>query len=51
MDQIQSNSKKPCNQNDHIRELLDASYQGVKRSFVLAYEGDANRVTADSYRR
>ena len=51
MDQIQNNSKKPCNQNDHIRELLDASYQGVKRSFVLAYEGDANRVTADSYRR
>ena len=42
---------KKYNENDYIRELLDASYQGVKRLFVLAYEGDANRVTADSYRR
>ena len=32
---------------------LDASYQGVKRLFVLAYRdrGGANRVTTDSYRR
>ena len=41
------------NENDYIRELLDASYQGVKRLFVLAYRdrGGANRVTADSHRR
>ena len=33
--------------------MLDASYQGVKRLFVLGYSdaGGANRVTADSYRR
>ena len=33
--------------------MLDASYQGVKRLFVLAYRdcGGANRVTADSQRR
>ena len=39
--------------NADIRELLDASYQGVKRLFVLGYSdaGGANRVTADSYRR
>ena len=35
-----------------MRELLDRSYQGVKRLFVLAYDNtDANRVTADSHRR
>ena len=40
-------------ENDYIRELLDASYQGVKRQFVLAYRdrGGANGVTADSHRR
>ena len=39
--------------NDYIRELLDASYQGVKTLFVVAYRdrGGANRVTADSNRR
>ena len=44
---------KTYNENDYIRELLDASYQGVKRLFVLAYRdcGGANRVTADSQRR
>ena len=44
---------KTYNENDYIRELLDASYQGVKRLFVLAYRdcGGANRVTADSHRR
>ena len=33
--------------------MLDLSYQGVKRLFVLAYsgQGGANRVTADSHRR
>ena len=32
--------------------MLDASYQGVKRLFVLAYRdrGGANRVTAGSHR-
>ena len=44
---------KTNNENDYIRELLDASYQGVKRLFALAYRdrGGANRVTADSHRR
>ena len=34
------------NQNDYMRELLHASYQGAKRLFVLAYN---NTVTADSH--
>ena len=35
------------NENDYKRELLDASYQGVKRLFVLAYRDccGANRLT------
>ena len=43
---------KIYNQNDYIRELLDVSYQGVKRLFVLAYDniGD-NPVTAYSHRK
>ena len=43
---------KIYNTNDYIRELLDASCQGSKRLFVLAYDntGD-NPVTADSHRR
>ena len=47
------NPNQTYNENDYIRELLDASYQGVKRLFVLAYRdfGGANRVTADSHRR
>ena len=28
---------KTYNENDHIRKLLDASYQGVQTLFVLAY--------------
>ena len=46
-------SNKTYNDNDYIRELLDAIYQGVKRLFVLAYRdrGGTNRVTADSQRR
>ena len=27
---------KTYHENDHIRELLDSNYQGVKRLFVLA---------------
>ena len=44
---------KTYNTNNYIRELLDASYQGVKRLFVLAYRdcGGANRVTADFHKR
>ena len=44
---------KTYDQNDNIRELLDSSYQGVKRLFVLAYrdQSGVNRVTADSHRR
>ena len=43
---------KTYDENDHIRELLDSSYRGVKRLFVLAYRdhGGANRATADSHR-
>ena len=44
---------KTFDQNYNIRELLDSSYEGVKRLFVLAYrdQGIANRVTADSHWR
>ena len=42
---------KTYNQNNYIRELLDPSYQGVKRLFVLAYDNTDNAVTADSHRR
>ena len=43
---------KTHNRGDYIRELLDASYQGVKRLFVLAYDNTGNDpVTADSHRR
>ena len=43
---------KIYNANDYIRELLDASYQGVKRLFVLAYgnAGD-DLVTANTHRK
>ena len=42
---------KSYNQNHYIRKLLDASNQGVKRLFVLAYNNGANRTTADSHQR
>ena len=43
---------KIYNQNDYIRELLDVSYQGVKRLFVLAYDNTVdNPVTAYSHRK
>ena len=43
---------KTYDENDYLRELLNASYQGVKRLFVLAYRdyGGANRVTSHSHR-
>ena len=40
------------NEEKYIRELLDSSWQGVKRLFVFAYnnkEGD-NKVSIDSYK-
>ena len=45
--------KETYDENDNVRELLDSSYRGVKRLFVLGYrdQGGANRVTADSHRR
>ena len=30
------------NEEKYIRKLLDSSYQGVKRLFVLAYDNTAN---------
>ena len=43
---------KIYNENNYIRELLDSSYQGVKRLFILAYDNTgANPVTAESYRK
>ena len=41
---------KKYNANEHIRELLDSSCQGVKKLFVLAYD-NVNGITADSHRR
>ena len=43
---------KKFDENDYTRELIDASYQEVKRLFLLAYRdrGGANRNTADSHR-
>ena len=40
------------NGEKYIRELLDSSYQGVKRLFVLAYNntGD-NQVSVDSFKK
>ena len=41
------------NDAKYIRDLLDSSYQGVKRLFVLAYnntEGN-NQVSVDSYKK
>ena len=41
------------NEEKYIRELLDSSYQGVKRLFLLAYnntEGN-NQVSIDSFRK
>ena len=37
----------------HIRELLDSSYQGVKRLFVLAYDNTAgdDQVSVDSFKK
>ena len=43
---------KIYNEDDYIRELLDASYQGAKRLFILAYGNAGNDlVTANSHRK
>ena len=40
------------NEEKYIRELLDSSYQGVKRLFVLAYDNTAgnNQVSIDTFK-
>ena len=40
------------NEEKYIRELLDSSYQGVKRLFALAYNNTAsnNQVSVDSFK-
>ena len=42
-----------ANEEGPIRELLDSSFQGVKRLFVLAYDNTAgdNQVSIDSYKK
>ena len=35
--------------NRYIRELLDSSYQGIKRLFVLAYD-NTNGITPNSHK-
>ena len=41
-----------ADEEKHIRQLLDSSYQGVKRLFVLAYDNAAgnNQVSVDSFK-
>ena len=42
-----------ANAEKHIRELLDSSYQGVKRLFVLVYDNTAgdNHVSVNSSKK
>ena len=42
-----------ANEEKYIRERLDASYQGVKRLFVLAYDNTAgnDQVSIDSFKK
>ena len=42
-----------ANGEKYIRELRDSSYQGVRRSFVLAYDNTAgnDQVSIDSYKK
>ena len=42
---------KTYNQNNYMRELLDASFQGAKRLFVLDNNAGDDLVTANSHRR
>ena len=43
-------SNKTYNVSGYIRELLDSSYQGIKRLFVLAQD-NANGITPNSHKR
>ena len=36
-------------QNPNLNHLVESSFQGVNRLFVLAFEGDDNRTAHDSY--
>ena len=36
-------------QNPNLNHLVEPSFQGVNRLFVLAFEGDDNRTAHDSY--
>ena len=36
-------------QNQNLKHLVEPSFQGVNRLFVLAFEGDDNRTAHDSY--
>ena len=42
-----------ANEEKYIRELLDSSYQGVKRLFVLVYDNTAgnDQVSIDSFKK
>ena len=42
-----------ANEEKYMRERLDASYQGVKRLFVLAYDNTAgnNQVSVDCFKK
>ena len=43
-----------ANEGKYIKEILDSSWQGVKRLFVLAYNNTANndnRVSVDSFKK
>ena len=42
---------KDYNNNEYIRERLDASFEGVSRLFVLAYARGNNVTNEDSYRK
>ena len=52
MDNIEVNIARN-NEKKYIKDLLDSSYQGVKRLFVLAYNnaGGNNRVFIDSFKK
>ena len=43
--------KTNYNANDHIRQSLDGSFEGVKRLFVFAYARGNNSATEDSQRK
>ena len=42
---------KTYNQNHYIKELLDASYQGVKILVVLAYRNSGDKIVTTDFPR